>query len=200
MKTTEIDGLVWNDNFCAETGSASYTLVANPGPLVTDFQYWNRDSYEAYIAHLGQDNRFTFLGDPSSVISGHFVDCRAKSHGSTVQLTFSPNAESYLTIPRGVASFFTGMQGVTVRSEPILFAPSQPDSDYSVGNDQIRMSTATKPADFPHLIVNDLPLPDGVLNLINARQQEILRTKQSYESSFGVPVGDTIVRINGSRG
>jgi hypothetical protein len=200
MTMSAIPDLKWRDNYCAETGQSSFTLVANPGPLITDFHYWNRNSYEAFIAHVGQDDRFTFLGDPSITIRGEFVDCRRATHGAVATMEFSPSAERFLTVPRGVAVFYSGLQGVTIRSEPVLYAPSSNDSDYSVGNDQIRITSGARPKDFPKLTPNELPLPPAVLQLINARQQEILRTGQPYESSFGVPSGDTIVRIDGFRG
>lgn len=194
--TESIPDLRWANNYCAETGSESYTIVANPGPLVTDFHLWLRDSYEAYILHVGQEDRFTFIGDPNREITGHFVDCRKGSASlhARVTMNFAPDPRQVLHIPQGVAAWFGGLMHVTVRSEPIWFAPSK-KTPYEVGNDQIRIADSTDTSEFPEISVNDLPLPDQVLQLICKRQQKMLRDGDSYNTSFGVPNGDDVFRF-----
>jgi hypothetical protein len=197
----DIAGLRWSSNFCAETGPASYTLVANPGPLVADFHYWQRHEYEVFILHIGQEDRFTFLGNPDIKLRAEFVDCRDGSstlHGRVV-MSFNPDPRRLLHIPQGIAMFFSGLTAVTVRSEPVLFAPSK-KTHYSVGNDQIRISTGTAIQDFPVVGVNDLPLPPDVLQIICKREQEMLRTGASYETSFGIYADDFMYRFARSRG
>lgn len=201
MKTdTSIPGLTWAGNYCAETGPKSYTIVANPGPLVTDFHLWLRDAYEAYILHIGQEDRFTFIGELTQEVSARFVDCRRDSpslHEEAV-MSFTPDPRKVLHIPPGVAMYFEGLRNVTVRSEPVWFAPSGV-TPYQVGNDQIRIPVGTSAGDFPTVSVNDLPLPREVLQIICKRQQEMLRSGARYDTTFGVPVGDEIHRLLVSR-
>ncbi|MEU6701784.1 hypothetical protein [Pseudonocardia sp. NPDC046786] len=201
-ETVGISGLRWESNYCAETGPASYTLVANPGPLVTDFHLWLRDSYEAYVLHVGQEDRLTFIGPPDRTIAARFVDCRRSlidsGQRSLIAFSFVPDPRRVLHVPQGIAMHFAGLCNVTVRSEPVLFAPSK-QTAYEPGNDQIRISTATSPKDFPSIEVNDLPLPAAVLQSICRREQDMLASGAHYDTTFGIPVGNEIHRIRADR-
>jgi hypothetical protein len=190
-----IIGLMWSDNFYAETGVDSYTLVANPGPTITDFHLWLQDASQHFVVRVGQDDRYTFIGSIMQSVRASFVDCRVGSptlrHSAVLE--FVPDPTRCLTIPVGVAMFFSGMRHVTVRSEPILYAAGL-ETEYAPGNDQIIIHRDTPPVEFPLLSVNDLPLPPEVLQIINRRQQEMLRTGQRYDTTYGVASGNQIVR------
>jgi hypothetical protein len=197
---TGIVGLLWEKNFYAETGTNSYTLVSNPGPLISDFHFWLKDSYESYVIHVGQEDRFTFIGAIGRSISARFVDCRKGSPTAhqLVAMDFAPDPRRALHIPAGVAVFLENMRHVTIRSEPILFAPAR-ETYYAPGNDTIIVGTGTDPAAFPLLSVNDLPLPGEVLQIINRRQQSMLKSGAPYDVTYGVAIGDQVVRLQADR-
>lgn len=192
-----IPGLEWIKNYCAETGNDSYTLVANPGPRISDFHQWYHDSYEAFVVHASQIDRYTFFGNPEQLIMAEFVDCRdgSETFQETTSIKFSPDPTYCLVIPAGVAVRITGLRNIAIRSEPILLAPVE-GSPYSPGNDQIRISTATLLDEFPAIKCGHTPLPSEALQIINKRQQDILSKGLPYTTSFGVPNGDSIVRLN----
>ena len=194
---SEISGLFWERNYFAETGPQSWTLVANPGPLVADFHFWELSSYEAFILHVGQEDRFTFFGNPDREITATFVDCRRNSLSlhRKCSIKFSPDPRRVLHIPAGVAAHFSGMMHITVRSEPILYAPEK-ESEYSVGNDQIRIYSKTTPDDFPVIDESKMVLPVKVLQLILKRQQEMIVNNEPYTETYGIPCGDKIVRFS----
>jgi len=200
MRVT-IPGLNWEKNFYAETGSASYTLVANPGPLVSDFHFFRRGEMSDFVVHRGHTTRYTFLGDPAQEITATFVDCRRGSPSlhSSVTLEFTPDPRRVLNIPQGVAMRFTGLMNVTLRSEPIWFAPAK-DNGYQVGNDQVRVAPGTPFDRFPVLSVNDLPLPGEVLQIILARQQQMLRDGAGYDVAYEVAVDGALHEVTSRQG
>lgn len=157
---TSILGLHWERNFFAETGDRSYTLVANEGPLVSDFHYYAYESGD-YLLHVGHLNRFTFFGDPKQEITAEFVDCRKGSPSlhELVRLDFTPDPRKVLHVAQGIAMKFSGMRDILVRSEPVWFAPSSATTSYNVGNDQTFVPGETPASRFPEVSVNDLPLP-----------------------------------------
>ncbi|MEV5864339.1 hypothetical protein AB0L83_32040 [Streptomyces sp. NPDC052071] len=193
-------GLHWERNFFAETGERSYTLVANEGPLVSDFHYYAYDSGD-YLLHVGSLNRFTFFGDPDQEITAEFVDCRKGSPSlhQLVRLDFTPDPRKVLHIAQGIAMKFSGMRNILVRSEPVWFAPSSATTNYNVGNDQTYVPAETPASHFPKVSVNDLPLPPEALQIILKRQQEILRNGDSYDTAFDVAVNGEISRFASRR-
>ncbi|GGO83010.1 dTDP-4-dehydrorhamnose 3,5-epimerase [Wenjunlia tyrosinilytica] len=191
MGQRSILGLHWEANYCAETADGSYTLVTNPSPLVSDVHFFQRDTYDDYVVHVGHSTRFTFLGAPEQLLVGDFVDCRRGSPSlrQSVRLEFTPDPRRALHVGQGIAMRFQGLTNITVRTEPTWFDSSRPDSHYDVGNDQIRVPTDTPTSSFPSLSVNDLPLPPHVLQILMQRQLEILRNGGSYDTTFDVAVG-----------
>lgn len=197
----DISGLQFKRNYYAETGSDSYTIVANPGPRVSDFHQWYKNEYEAFVAHIAQIDRFTFFGPPEQQIDAEFVDCRAgsKSFLGHAAISLTPDARRCLEIPAGVAVHFKGLQNLAIRSEPILLAPPL-GGEYFPGNDQVRIATSTALEDFPVLEVGGTPIPGEALRILLAHEQRVISEGFPYKTSFLVPTGTGLSRMESSAG
>jgi dTDP-4-dehydrorhamnose 3,5-epimerase-like enzyme len=75
--------------------------------------------------HVGTAHRLIFLGDPGRIVRGHFIDCRKDSatRCQRVSLALQPDSARVLCIPAGVAHAFTGLEGLFIVDEPMLFLP-----------------------------------------------------------------------------
>ncbi|PFR36723.1 dTDP-4-dehydrorhamnose 3,5-epimerase [Bacillus thuringiensis] len=181
---TDIEGLYWKKNFFVGTGINSFTLVSNEGPIISDFLFFEDDSYfKNFSLQIGQIDRYTFIGKKDDVIKAEFIDCREHSPTLHQKVTFefTPDPKKHLVIERGIAKRFTGFSNTIIRSEPILYAPSK-DNDYNVGNDRIYISENSN--EFPVVSVNVLPLPKEALQFLLKKEQEVI--KKNKQRSFSV--------------
>ncbi|ADI28003.1 dTDP-4-dehydrorhamnose 3,5-epimerase family protein [Geobacillus sp. C56-T3] len=196
LEKTFINGVFWVKNYYVQTGQESFTLVANPGPLISDMIYFVVDSTNHFTIQVGQIDRFTFFGDPEQEIMGLFVDCRKGSPTlhKKVELKFKPDPRKHLYIERGIAKMFTNMKNITIRSEPIWFSTNV-NIEYNIGNDSLIVPMDTELGDFPVVQINELPLPNRVLKVILEREQQILRQNKEFQQSFDLYMGGSRSRI-----
>ncbi|KPC98090.1 hypothetical protein LR69_03713 [Geobacillus sp. BCO2] len=196
LEKSDINGLYWGKNYYVQTGQESFTLVANPGPLISDMIYFSIDSTDHFTIQVGQIDRFTFFGDPEQEITGLFVDCRKGSPTlhKKVELKFKPDPRKHLYIERGIAKMFTNMKNITVRSEPIWFSTNV-NTEYNIGNDRLIVPRDTELENFPIVQINELPLPNRALQVILEREQQILRENKEYQQSFDLYMGGSRSRV-----
>ncbi|NPC91255.1 dTDP-4-dehydrorhamnose 3,5-epimerase [Bacillus sp. WMMC1349] len=196
IEETSIKGLYWNRNFYVGTGVESYTLVANEGPIVTDFLFFEDDSYyEDFSLQIGQVDRYTFIGQQNSLIKAEFVDCRMNSptlHHRVV-MEFNPDPRKHLFIERGIAKKFTGFSNTTIRSEPILYATTE-NNGYNLGNDRVIIPSDSN--QFPIVSINKLPLPKEALQFLLKKEQEVIEKNKKHAYSFDIFLNGKMKRIN----
>lgn len=196
IERTEIDGVYWKKNFYVGTGVKSYTLVANEGPIVADILFFEDDQYyKDFSLQIGQVNRYTFFGKVSDVIKAEFVDCRDDSptlHQKTV-LEFSPDPRKHLVFERGIAAKFSGFSNTTIRSEPILYAPSE-ENGYNIGNDRVIIPADSN--EFPTVTVNKLPLPNDALEFLLKKEQEVIQKNKDKEYSYDTFMNGELKRVH----
>lgn len=197
IEKTNIQGLYWKKNYYVGTGIRSYTLVANEGPIVTDVFFFEDDThYKNFYLHIGQIDRFTFIGNENQTITAEFIDCRENSPTLHQKLTmeFTPDPRKHLVIERGIAKRFLGLKNTTIRSEPILFATNE-NNGYIVGNDRLIFSEKTNAKEFPKVNINKLPLPKEALQFLLKKEQEVLKTGEKPPFSYKAYIDGELRRI-----
>jgi hypothetical protein len=193
-----LEGLEWIRNYFIGTGIKSYTLVANKGPIVSDLLYFENDKYFTdFNLQIGQVDRFTFVGDINQSIKGEFIDCRIDSPTlhEKVCIEFHPDPRKHLYIERGIAKRFEGLNNVTIRSEPILFATKVPNG-YNIGNDRILFKKNTLKSDVPAIYPNKLPLPNEAIQFLLKREQEYLKENKNHEFQLDAVINGENYRLN----
>ncbi|WP_266171127.1 hypothetical protein [Dyella subtropica] len=125
--------------------------------------------------HVGQVDRLTFFGPADTLIRAFFVDCRRGSPTlhQRVDLTLHPDPRFHLVIERGIGHLLYNKSSVTVRNETLWYAALD-NPDYDLSNDSMNFRVDDDPANWPVVDVNDLPLPDAVLQYVLSTQQRAL--------------------------
>lgn len=162
----------------------SLKLASSPGPLVSDFVTHGPDFYYSTLGiHVGQDDRLTFLGDRSKVITGTFVDCRYGSNAlhKRVEVSFAPSPNRRLVIPRGVAHTFDNLVGIVTRDEPVWYSADD-NAHWNVNNDLI--SILRSESEFPIVNVNEYRLPDNLHQYMTRLSQAALEKPKAYAARF----------------
>lgn len=131
--------------------------------------------YNHFGIHVGQDDRLTFFGDSSRVVTGEFIDCRKGSSTlhKRVTVEFSPSPARCLVIERGIAHTFDGLGDILTLDEPVWFV-SEANPDFNMGNDIINFSRRAHAKDWPIVEINQLPIPSVCYAYITARQHMTL--------------------------
>lgn len=193
-----IEGLEWVRNYFIGTGIKSYTLVANKGPIISDFFYFENDGYfNDFSLQVGQVDRYTFIGNPKQTITAEFIDCRIDSPTlhKKIRLEFKPDPRKHLYIERGIAKRFEGLIDVTVRSEPILFA-TKVENGYNLGNDRLLFKETIEKSDIPAVYTNKLPLPSEAIQFLLKREQEFLKHKEPNDFQFDTVLNGQHYRLS----
>jgi dTDP-4-dehydrorhamnose 3,5-epimerase len=174
IEKTDIPGLEWRSNYVIQSGPRSYYVIENEGGGVTDVIYYPKEvKSEWYGLHIGQVDRLTFFGSPNTKIHGYFIDCRKKSEKADhkkYEMDFNPDPTRHLFIERGIAHTFDGLENVTVRVESIWYM-SQDNPDYELANDTLVFRIDEEESKYPSVTINELPIPDEVLQYVLNRQQ-----------------------------
>ena len=187
-----IPGLEFQENLVTSLGGPQpwffLKVCSSPGPLVSDFvTHGPQFEYSTFGIHVGQDDRLTFFGKPDSLITGHFVDCRA---GTTtphmaVSYTFHASARRRLIIPRGVAHTFDGLAGIVTRDEPVWYS-GENNPHWNVNNDLI--SILRTASDFPTIPTNEFKLPEELHLYMTRLSQAVLDSPRAYSSRFKLTI------------
>jgi hypothetical protein len=194
-----MEGLEWRDNFVALQDDHMTYVIESPGGGATDILFYTDDDPEGwYGLHVGQVDRLTFLGNPTNVIYGSFIDCRSGSPTlhHRVDIRFHPDPTRQLFIDRGIAHHFAGMKNITVRVENLWFM-SESNPDYDLSNDVITFRGDMDPKDFPVVTVNDLPVPEAVLKYVVKQQQGAISTRSFYQQGISnrIKLGKQTFRV-----
>lgn len=162
----------------------SMKVSSSPGPLVSDFVTHGPEfEYSTFGIHVGQDDRLTFFGPSDSMITGHFIDCRAETPTPhlAASYTFHASARRRLVIPRGVAHTFDGLAGIVTRDEPVWYS-GQNNPHWNVNNDLI--SILRTASDFPTVPTNEFKLPENLHVYMTRLSQAVLDNPRAYSTRF----------------
>jgi len=177
---TSIEGLDWRPNLVVNSGPRSFYVIENPGGGVTDIVFYPKVLKAAwYGVHIGQVDRLTFFGSAETKIKGYFLDCRkgSKTLHQKEEMDFIPDPRKHLFIDRGIGHVFSGLVNVTVRVESIWYM-SDNNPDYDLANDTLTFRVDEDPSKYPVVEVNDLPVPDEVLQYVLSQQQAAFASGQ----------------------
>jgi hypothetical protein len=162
--------------------------LPQPDSYIRDFVTHDSDFlYNHFGIHVGQDDRLTFFGKSSRIITGEFIDCRKGSPTLHKRVTckFSPNPNLCLVIERGIAHTFDGLGDILTLDEPIWFI-SESNPDFNMGNDVVNFSRTINEKYWPIVEINQLPIPSACYAYITARQHETLATMTSLHYPYRV--------------
>lgn len=172
-------------------GFFSAKLSSSSGPLISDYvTHESSFEYTTFGIHVGQNDRLTFMGQASQVITGYFIDCRlgSKTVGRKVKIIYNPSMGRVLTIPRGVAHTFEGLEHIVTRDEPVWYSDVE-NPAWEVGNDLVSFSRMELDENIPRVPPNRFLLPDAAHVLMSMINQEFLKTVKAYFNRFLVKIG-----------
>lgn len=187
-----IAGLCFEANHVTNTagteGWFTEKVGSSPGPLISDFVTHGPEfEYSTLGIHVGQIDRLTFFGNPTQVITGHFIDCREGSSTlhKGLSIRFAPSSRRRLIIPRGVAHTFDGLAGIVTRDEPVWYS-SEHNPHWNVTNDLV--SILRSETTFPVVTINELPLSDELHLYMAQLQQAVLQDPKAYMTRFELEI------------
>lgn len=187
-----IPGLEFRENLITPLGGSqswfSLKVCSSPGPLVSDFVTHGPEfEYSTFGIHVGQDDRLTFFGPSESLITGHFVDCRAETTTPhlAVSYTFHASARRRLIIPRGVAHTFDDLAGIVTRDEPVWYS-GENNPHWNVNNDLI--SILRTASEFPTVPTNEFKLSEDLHVYMTRLSQAVLDSPRAYSTRFNLTI------------
>ncbi|MCU0329308.1 MAG: dTDP-4-dehydrorhamnose 3,5-epimerase family protein [Chitinophagales bacterium] len=130
MEFKEIIGLKWELRWRQPNGEQSFVVpFASNKPFQMVYHGEEEFKYGHYGVHLGQEDRLTFLGDPTQEIKGFFIDCREDSmtFKNKIEFSFYPSTDKTLCIPQGVAHSFDNLENVFTINDYNLYLPDKND-------------------------------------------------------------------------
>ena len=148
-----IEGLGWEKHLSYWSGDSSgFVPFLDHSPFYVVDHGTDSYSHDAYGIHIGQEDRLTFVGDSTRLVTLELVDCRegTSTKHNKVKIEFYPSALRFLVIPNGVAHRFENLHNVFTINRPRIYSDNI--NEYEPGNDVIDWDV--KDYDYPTFAVS----------------------------------------------
>jgi dTDP-4-dehydrorhamnose 3,5-epimerase-like enzyme len=153
-----------------------------------------------YGLHLGLADRLIFLGCPSKIITGYFIDCRdgSPTYGVRHVERFKPSIIEMLCIPPGVGHAFEGLEEVfTINAYEALLPPPEllitEKNPWATGADILNFPFDVTALDLPRVTPNIFPASQRFYDFLRDYQTETLSLVE-----HDYPVTENVIFDDGS--
>ncbi|SER57414.1 dTDP-4-dehydrorhamnose 3,5-epimerase family protein [Pseudomonas soli] len=153
-----------------------------------------------YGLHFGLADKLIFLGSPTKLITGFFVDCRSDSptYGVRHVEKFHPITTEMLCIPPGVGHAFEGLEEIfTINAYEALLPPPEllitEKNPWATGADILNFAFDVTDSELPRVTPNKFPASQRFYDLLRDYQKETLNlVRHDY------PITEDVILDDGS--